>query len=326
MLRGLTGLRFLLAAVVVVFHYTAGKPMPGPQPLVEFFSNGHAVVSCFFVLSGFVLTKTYLTPEGRLPVSNWEFWRARFARIYPVYLLSLVLSYPVYLALAKHTASQVVTTTLAALTLTQAWSPQAAHALNSAGWSLSVEAFLYLLFPLIAPAISRRPIVVLALATLVHWPLSNLDSQNPLCHLPAFAAGIAAYSLRSSWRLLPLASALTITVILGGFFELRGALLLPFVGLVVGLAAHSSGIGSDSFLRLGEWSYALYLLHLPVWTLAIVLNEVTFALPMHSWLFVACSFGFALFCSYLAYTHIEEPCRKTLRGLPKPIVSLPVSA
>jgi peptidoglycan/LPS O-acetylase OafA/YrhL len=37
------------------------------------------------------------------------------------------------------------------LTLTQAWIPKAAVAWNGPAWSLSVEAFFYLLFPFILP-------------------------------------------------------------------------------------------------------------------------------------------------------------------------------
>lgn len=49
MLPGLTGLRFLLAALVVLFHYTKGRPMAGPEPwlrLVELGGCGGNGIFC----------------------------------------------------------------------------------------------------------------------------------------------------------------------------------------------------------------------------------------------------------------------------------------
>ncbi len=62
-------------------------------PAVRFLSNGFMGVPFFFLLSGFILTYSYL---GQVETHNQRrrFWEARFARVYPVYLLSLVLNWP----------------------------------------------------------------------------------------------------------------------------------------------------------------------------------------------------------------------------------------
>lgn len=100
MLPGLTGLRFLLAALVVLFHYTKGRSMPGPEPWLNLVAVGDSAVTGFFVLSGFVLAKTYLLPDGTMKGTMKGFWSARFARIYPIYALSLILVAPAYLTTA----------------------------------------------------------------------------------------------------------------------------------------------------------------------------------------------------------------------------------
>lgn len=191
MLPGLTGLRFLLAALVVLFHYTKGRQMPGPEPWLNLVAVGDSAVTGFFVLSGFVLAKTYLLPDGTMKGTSKAFWSARFARIYPIYALSLILVAQAYLTTAPRTVPEVLWAAGTAITLTQSWWPETSLAINSAAWSLSVEAFLYLVFPVLAPAIRSRAGVVLALAAVAAAVVTPWNSYNPLCHLPAFAAGIA---------------------------------------------------------------------------------------------------------------------------------------
>jgi peptidoglycan/LPS O-acetylase OafA/YrhL len=86
-----------------------------------------------------------------------EFWQTRFARIYPAYLFSLVLSFPFFFfgALKMHVPffafaeQHFLLASALVLTLLQSWIPAAALAWNPVAWSLSVEAFFYLVFPFV---------------------------------------------------------------------------------------------------------------------------------------------------------------------------------
>ncbi|MWV13142.1 acyltransferase family protein [Pseudomonas sp. R-28-1W-6] len=81
----LTGLRFWAAAIVVIFHFgrdihllnIAGR---------GFFTAGPQMVGFFFVLSGFIMAHVYLAREN---FRFDEYLVARFARIMPVYILAL---------------------------------------------------------------------------------------------------------------------------------------------------------------------------------------------------------------------------------------------
>src|SRR5262249_31630529 len=100
--------------------------------------------------SGFVLTYTY-TRSNPAQLDRSAFWTARFARIYPVYALSLVLAVPTFftidaLAHPLPTAAVVVPVAL----MIQAWFPLIAQAWLSPAWSLSAEAFFYAVFPFVA--------------------------------------------------------------------------------------------------------------------------------------------------------------------------------
>src|SRR5438105_14109782 len=92
-LDALTGLRFLAAAAVALAHLPRLHLDPSLPPTARrLFMEGGAGVPFFFVLSGFVLAYSYHDRLAR--PSGWELGRyalSRFARIWPVYLLSVAL-------------------------------------------------------------------------------------------------------------------------------------------------------------------------------------------------------------------------------------------
>ena len=136
-IRPLTGLRFVAALLVVIHHYfgiATGDYGQRADPRVpNLIASAFVGVNFFFILSGFILAYNYLGADGQLRVTRRDFWAARFARIYPVYVLAfLVATVPSAHYLLSHHASPLSTTLtgLAALTLTQAWVPAASDAWN----------------------------------------------------------------------------------------------------------------------------------------------------------------------------------------------------
>src|SRR6202020_3679841 len=85
-LPALTGIRTLLAIFIILFHFTP----PHLGFLYPIINNGYVFVGVFFLISGYVLTYNY-ADRARTLVKR-EFWLARFSRLYPVYLLVLLLS------------------------------------------------------------------------------------------------------------------------------------------------------------------------------------------------------------------------------------------
>src|SRR5216683_643435 len=172
-LPALTSLRFFAAFHVVVFHFQAMQILLGPAWFQKLSSIGYAGVSFFFVLSGFILVYTY---AGRTVILK-DFWRARFARIYPAYAFSLLVTAPFFFfavltlnvpffAWAK--AHLKLASGLVAILL-QAWVPPAALSWNAVAWSLSVEAFFYLLFPFLLLLLVRRSQPQLFLIAAASW-------------------------------------------------------------------------------------------------------------------------------------------------------------
>ena len=165
-LPALTGIRTLLAFNIVLFHFT--PPYLGPiRPFVE---HGFVFVNVFFLISGFILSYNYFD-RGRNLIKR-DFWMARFARLYPVYLLVLVISVPM-LELEWHSRSPAEFWQGVFLTpfLLQGWSPSLATFWNTVAWTLSCEMAFYALFPwLILLPWPRKP-SRLMLTILVLWIL-----------------------------------------------------------------------------------------------------------------------------------------------------------
>lgn len=168
-LKPLTSLRFVAALMVFIYH------VPTREPLAYLLAIGQEGVGFFFVLSGFILTYVYrdfaeaTTREGR-----WTFLVARFARIYPTYVVAMVLAFAVLLIFgSSDTANNLpearIPTLLAQLGLVQSWFPAAAihYGGNGPSWSISDEAFFYVLFPFLLFAIATRVRHLTALAILL---------------------------------------------------------------------------------------------------------------------------------------------------------------
>ncbi len=163
-LRALTSLRFFAALAVVILHY---RDLLGPMPdwLRQLVIGGQFGVTFFFVLSGFILTYRYRDwfAGGVSETRVWWFLRFRLARLYPVYLLGLLLDTPWHL-LERASAGQlgeVAHTYWASWLLNavglQAWVPSVPFAMfwNTPAWSVAAEFFFYATFPWLCAALFK---------------------------------------------------------------------------------------------------------------------------------------------------------------------------
>jgi len=164
-LPALTSLRFFAALAVVVLHY---RDLLGPLPawLLHGIVGGQYGVTFFFVLSGFILTYKYRSwfERGVGDAAYWRFQRFRLARIYPLYVLGLLLDTPWHL-IERIQAGQLANdgqlhwaSWLLNLVALQAWVPAVPYAMfwNTPAWSVAAEFFFYATFPFVTVAIARR--------------------------------------------------------------------------------------------------------------------------------------------------------------------------
>lgn len=161
-LPALTGIRILAALAVYLSHI--GPPHGSPALLTTFFASGYAGVTLFFVLSGFVLAINYYNRMRHLSLrAGYDYFVARFARIYPLYILILF-----YVVVRDHAFDESIAGWWRNALAIQAWDPNLAHAYSFDGpsWSISVEFFLYACFPFLLPLLGRlrRPSTTLLVA------------------------------------------------------------------------------------------------------------------------------------------------------------------
>lgn len=202
-LVALTGLRFLAAIWVVLLHNT--NPAKVPAFARNFINRGYVAVDVFFILSGFILTLNYLTPNGALRGTKIQFWMARIARIYPVYALALLLVIPMGIELLRSGGFftgrlQFGVSFLMTALLQQGWWSSAATLWNFPAWSVSVEAFFYLIFPLALAYIVRIPARRLYVAIAICWSVAMAGPligfiDNPAASYDAFRTDFGRYVL-----------------------------------------------------------------------------------------------------------------------------------
>lgn len=146
-------------------------------------------VSFFFVLSGFILA--YVHSDIDDGAKSRRFYMARFARIWPLHAATLVVA---AVALTPAYTDRGVVPFIANALLLQAWWPTLASSFsyNSLAWSISNEAFFYLLFPLVI--IRQRQFAAILLATVAFLLLvflvgGNLEPKPP----PATATNVPSW-------------------------------------------------------------------------------------------------------------------------------------
>ncbi|CAL4868692.1 hypothetical protein MMA231_02981 [Asticcacaulis sp. MM231] len=156
-------LRGLAAIVVVFFHYkhfllisdAAGfdyAHMPFSAVLMPFYLYGQFFVELFFAISGYVFFWLYARAieEGR--TGPWGFFVARFARLYPLYIVTLFAVVGLQLAYRSLYGEDFIYNEdtplnfVLNLLMIQQWLPFAVQSFNGPAWSISVEVFLYALF------------------------------------------------------------------------------------------------------------------------------------------------------------------------------------
>ncbi len=176
-LPALTGIRTLLAFNIVLFHFTP----PHLGLLRPFVENGFVFVNVFFLISGYILTYNYSDRGASL--NKREFWLARFSRLYPVYLLVLIISMKmVQLEWHARPPGQFWAGMILTPLLLQGMSPTLATFWNTVAWTLSCEVALYAAFPwLIRLPWPRKPSRLIFLI-LLFW-IGNMIPAQLYLHL-----------------------------------------------------------------------------------------------------------------------------------------------
>lgn len=344
----LTGLRFIAALYVFLFHFELSWPFSPVGVVGHVIAQGAVGMSVFFVLSGFLLAYQY---SGRYEDKKSYFVR-RLARIYPIYILAALITLPWIFGsqagaakLSAWDTAVLVVTNIFAL---QAWVPSYFKFWNNGGsWSISVEIFCYAMLPFIAPWMARLSnkklaafAAILCLCSVAPGQLGRVWPDLsfaffyalPAFRLPEFLLGVCGFLAVQRGFRLPYPN-LVVVIALLSFVVLINLRRfgLPYIGynwfvlpvvvvLVVGLRQSDGRISrllaSEWFVWLGKISYCFYSFQVLVLLLLVTFrNDLIEVFPLLeiNWLLCALAFFVLVVLSAIGHHFIEEPCRRKIQ-------------
>ncbi|QLI80953.1 acyltransferase [Chitinibacter fontanus] len=330
----LTALRGFAALMVFFFH---ARLLVFPQwkaPLAEytqFFENGYLWVDLFFILSGLVLAHVYAHSFAASTISFRRFIWLRLTRIYPLFLLTMAVlvawegykwahqigyfggplfnawgmaGIPAFAGPFNQAEALwqnlLLVQVLAGKGLT--W--------NVAAWSLSVEWFSYLAFPLLLLLVSGRYraelLVVFALAALyaICRIKGNLDVTEGwlsiLRGMASFTLGLALQRLLQNPRWAPwlnndlaLAVAFVVPLVLISFPQTAELTLALIVSFVVLIAVAAIQVPRNSWVfrslenrwsqLIGDLSFSIYLWHAVVLLVGVEVAHLLAPVGLEQW-------------------------------------------
>ncbi|WP_160137058.1 acyltransferase family protein [Chryseobacterium sp. c4a] len=330
----ITFTRFLAAMAIVVSHFNKDLFLYKIDYISNIFLKANVGVSYFFILSGFIMIVAYHKKDK---IEYFDYYRNRFARIYPLYVLGLLL----YLV-TRYSNFSIYKGFLYLFGL-QSWIPGEAMILNFPGWSISVEFLFYLLFPLLYNYFYSKGNKSIWVVTVIIWIMTQVfcslyvDSSYykgphtashellyyfPLMHINEFLVGNLAglFFVKNSGQknydvsVVIIFGLILLSLIFLPWFYHNGLMALLFIPLIV-LISKNNGILTKVFSLkpleyLGEASYAVYITHIPVlYILREVVSKYNFSIDIVFGIYIIV----VILTSILFYQCIEKPLRDYLK-------------
>ncbi len=335
-IEGLDVLRLFAALSVVIFHYSfrgaaaddlTRVSLPALVPITKY---GYLGVDLFFVISGFVIA---WSAEGR----HWlQFAVARFARIYPAFVVCMTLTFLVTMLIGAPRFDASLEQWVANLFI---FSPIAGQPfMDGAYWSIAYELVFYgwmalLIAAGLFPRFTQIILIVWLAISMLNEHLLGFGILQKLFvtdHSGFFVAGVVIYLLRRGDRSVLTLTLLVLSVLVALDQVMIGAawfrdhyhsatsttaLILCGLGAItlVAAAVHIRGlpIPSATVAAIGGLTYPLYLLHQHVGFMLLNRFEGVFAAPV----LVALTVAFMIASAWAIWRFVEPPCRRAIYRL-----------
>ena len=276
-----------VACLTVVIHHAATRADPAIEQITHYGRHG---VTIFFVISGYCIAAAASRHRG----SAVEYFRRRFARIFPPYwvaligtaimigLLDTLLPEPLTHEPIPTPADMSLVQWLGNLTLTETWRWHAVWAgagqslLLQIAWTLCYEEQFYAVMGL--AMLTKQIGVAVCVITLAVFCLALLP-ENPFVGFffdgwwLAFAAGAAVYFWRAHSRAVTIPVMLLAGLAVVWLLPMRQEELLVagvFAAVLFALRPYDTRLtehaGLQWLLACGLRCYSIYLVHFPVTT------------------------------------------------------------
>lgn len=347
-INSLTSLRFFFAFLVFLLHCAHFIPLNSNKInliIYDIFEELYLGVSFFYILSGFILSLNYQDKFLQKKINIKSFYIARIARIYPLHILTFIISIPLTIKVLKSNFLEWITTAFANVFLIHSFIPVKSiyFSFNAVSWSISNEMFFYFLFPILIYLFSKWinskykylilfvfliiPILTTIIKTNQYWTFY----VNPLSRVFDFLLGIIIYNLYKSYSfkkntnytILELSSIILFII----FFLLHSCIpeaarfsfyyWLPMSYLIL-IFSYQKGIISKFLsnrilIYLGEISFGFYLIHQLVIKYTTVFFEKGFIKVSDTFILILSILIITLLLSHISYLKFEKPLNKKIK-------------
>jgi peptidoglycan/LPS O-acetylase OafA/YrhL len=351
----LRGIASLIVAVFWHYQHFSSSFQPNAigdiPPLYNFlvtklfFTHGDVMVDLFFTLSGVIFCYTYRTAINQSTVSGYEFLMKRFSRLYPVHILTLILAAilaSVFFAktnrfpLSGHFDTYNFDTYHFILNLAfiQKGFLDAGYSFNVPAWSLSIEAFMYLLFFIQSrfkhTLYSSVFLVVIGLIIFrMHYNFAFLINEPIARGLIGFFTGCILYEVlieqniyRQYRWLIIIFYVLTIAfywIYLSRRISLPPNLIMIYLAVILIAELHHNKpmrllLDNKLLIVLGDISLSVYLIHVPIQFAILLYFEANHLPIIYSDPLFFMLYGLSVVgVGWLLHTTVEKPTQSWLR-------------
>lgn len=282
-----TLVRLILATLVIFGHF---KVLPGLSSADGLHGYADFAVDAFFIVSGYLVYGSFANSPKIGSQRIGSFYIKRFFRIYPLYLVIILLQMLAMIILLgdkaqfadviKYLGSNLIFANFISPDIGELLSGQHNNAINPSLWTLKIEAAFYMIVPLLWWLVNRMGIKALLFiyilatafaAIAIHYGAETLSKQLP-GQLRFFVVGIALYHYRDKFN-PSLLFAFIIAIILFAICTFRSVLpLMPIYPLLVGALVFICVLRLPVIPLKLDMSYGVYLIHAPLIQLALLLG------------------------------------------------------
>jgi peptidoglycan/LPS O-acetylase OafA/YrhL len=336
--------RFLCAFAVILWHYQQffqlgleGGGSDAPSEVVKypfysvlsfFYLNGHHAVVIFWMISGFIFFWKYGESVHERKVTVYRFVVLRFSRLYPLHLATLIIVTVLQaLYISSHREYFIYNHNdtahfLLQLAFASNWLGSLPFTFNGSIWSVSVEVLAYAFFFLVV-RFFRPGLVLCLVVAVVFKALDHFQPQNLFVCIQYFFVGGAVVRLIE--RLNRTQSRIAFWLCTAGIVAIgatrlgSGTVIIFAFCCLTAFALLNEALGArfERVSKLGDLTYASYLLHFPI-QLAFVLvldrfgvSRGVFFSPLALIVFIGVTFGL----SWVVFHGFEMPAQKRVRAL-----------
>lgn len=315
-------LRFFFAADILLAHLWELSQSKSLLFLKDF-SNSSIAVKGFFVISGFLVAKSYITTP-----SLKHYFIKRAKRILPAYFFVIFITVIVLALFStigtteyfstidtyKYLAWNIIFLNFMNPCLPGIFQNNLMCAVNGALWTIKVEEGFYIILPLLFYLFRKTKktisiIILLYILSVFYWYVLDIIFQKPILakqlpgYLCYFLVGILIYLNFESFikhkTKLILISFISLIILNFVSFQIDFFYPAAFGILVIGLAYSMPFM--NNFGKYGDFTYGIYIFHFPIIQLfrqynlfekynpiamAFLVLTITFLFALFSWFFI----------------------------------------